>query len=161
MSVNPDFKDLFRILNDARVRYIVVGAHAVAYHTEPRFTKDLDLWVEPSAANATRVWEALARFGAPLQSVTRADLADPQLVYQIGVEPNRIDVMMGVEGVTFPTAWRNRVRTTYGGVRIYVLARSDLVRAKRAAGRPQDLLDLQRLTARPHRARPGIRPKRR
>jgi len=80
MSVNRDFRDLFKTLNDCRVRYIVVGAHAVAYHTEPRFTKDLDVWVEPSPANAGRVFKALAQFGAPLEGVAENDFSNPELV---------------------------------------------------------------------------------
>ncbi|MCK4661201.1 MAG: hypothetical protein KAV82_16900 [Phycisphaerae bacterium] len=155
MEVNQNFSDLLRTLNDAGARFLVVGAYAVAYHTEPRFTQDLDIWVEPSSENAARVWEALRKFGAPLQGVTRKDFADSELVYQIGIEPNRIDVMMGIDGVTFPTAWRNRVRTTYGGIPVHVLNKVDLLRAKRAVGRPQDLLDIERLTAHEPRRRPG------
>lgn len=161
MDINPDFRDLLRDLSDAGVRYLVVGAHALIYHTEPRYTKDLDIWVEPTEANAARVWRALNRFGAPVAGVKPADFTDPNLVYQIGIEPNRIDVMMGVQGVTFKTAWRRRIRTTYGEVRVYVLSREDLVRAKRSAGRPQDLLDLDRLKRQAAKRRSQSKRKRR
>ncbi len=161
MDVNFDFRDLLRDLSDARVRFLVVGAHALAYHTEPRYTKDLDLWVEPTEANAARVWSALNRFGAPVADVKPADFANPDLVYQIGVEPNRIDVLMGVQGVSFENAWRRRVRTTYGDVPVYLLSREDLIRTKRAAGRPQDLLDLDRLKTRAAKRRSSSKRKRR
>lgn len=146
MDVNPDFSDLLSALNHAKARFLVVGAHAVGVHTEPRYTKDLDVWVEPTLENARRVWEALRHFGAPLQGIGPEDFANPEVVYQIGIEPNRVDVLMRISGVQFATAWRNRFRTSYGGVPIGVLSRRDLVRAKLAAGRPQDLLDVQHLS---------------
>lgn len=145
MDGNPDFSDLLRNLSDARARYIVVGAYAVIYHAEPRYTKDLDIWIEPTPENATRVWQALIAFGAPLRSLRPADLLSPDAVLQIGVEPNRIDILSAVDGLTFDEAWKNRVRTSYAGVPLFVLGRADLIRAKKAAGRPQDLLDVRRL----------------
>jgi hypothetical protein len=162
MSANPDFRDLFSILNTCGAKYLVVGAHAVMHYAEPRYTKDLDIWIDPEPGNAVRVWRALAEFGAPLEGVTLADLSNPVMVYQIGMAPNRIDVMMGVPGVRFPTAWKRRVRSSYGGVRIAVLHRQDLIRAKRAAGRPQDLLDIAALRhsatkRRTHEAHPSRR----
>jgi hypothetical protein len=159
MGASHDFRDLLQCLNGASVRYMVVGAHAVAYHTEPRYTKDLDVWVEPSEENAARLWKALAQFGAPLKGVTVADFTNPELVYQIGVEPVRIDVMMDVEGVSFETAWRNRIRSEYRNEQMYVLGRNDLIRAKRAAGRPQDELDVKRLLAGTRRAKSARRKK--
>jgi predicted nucleotidyltransferase len=158
MELSPDLTDLLRSLSDAGARFLIVGAHAVAYHTEPRYTKDLDVWVEPTAENAARVWGALARFGAPLKNVQVADFATPQLVYQVGIEPNRVDLMMGIDGVTFPVAWRNRVRTTYAGIPVCLLGRNDLIRAKKASGRPRDLEDIARL--RQGRARGGGRRRR-
>ncbi len=145
MPVNPDFRDLFRTLNEEKAEFLVAGAHAVIYHTEPRYTKDLDIWVNPTPENARRVYRALARFGAPLQGISEADFCDPDLVYQVGVAPNRIDVLMGVSGVDFPSAWADRVASTYGGIPILIMGKSTLIAAKGAAGRPQDLLDLERL----------------
>jgi hypothetical protein len=91
MNVNSDLRDLFKTLNACHVRYIVVGAHAVVYYTEPRYTKDLDLWVDASPENAARLFKALAVFGAPLHGITEQDLTNTELVYQVGVEPNRVD----------------------------------------------------------------------
>jgi len=145
MAVNPDFKDLFKAFNDCRVEYLVIGAYAVMFYVRPRFTKDLDVWVNPTPENAQRVWSALTVFGAPLQDVTQASFTDQELVYQVGIEPNRFDVMMGIPGVDFATAWSNREHSTYGGIPIPIISRQDLISAKRAAGRPQDLWDAQEL----------------
>ena len=145
MPVNPDFFDLFSALNDNDVRYLVVGAYAVIYHAEPRYTKDLDVWVDPTPENAERVYRALARFGAPMSDVTEHDFADSRMIYQIGVEPNRVDILMGVEGLAFESCWPRAVRSTYGGCPIRILSLDDIIAAKRASDRPQDRLDLQRL----------------
>jgi len=145
MPANPDFKDLFKSLNAESVEYLVVGAHAVMFYAEPRFTKDLDIWVNPSPENAARVFRALSRFGAPLQGVKTRDFTDPKLIYQIGIAPNRIDIIMDIGPVEFADAWKNRVESTYGGVPIAIIGKRQLIKAKRAIGRPQDLLDTQRL----------------
>jgi len=145
MAVNPDFKDLFAAFNAAEVRYLVVGAYAVTFHARPRFTKDLDVWVDPEPQNAARVYQALTAFGAPLEGVSESDFADPDLVFQIGVAPNRIDVVMGIEGVEFPDAWPRRVETRYGPCAVHVISRQDLIANKRAVGRPRDQEDLRAL----------------
>ena len=142
MAVNPDFRDLFAALNDASAKYLLVGGYAVAFHGQPRFTKDLDLWVEASGENAHRVYAALQAFGAPLQSLTEADLAQPTTIFQIGIAPNRIDVITSIDGVTFAQAWAVREHSSYGDQSIYVISRPHLIQNKRASGRPQDLLDV-------------------
>jgi hypothetical protein len=144
---NPDFKDLFRCLNDAGARYLVVGAYAVIFHTEPRYSKDIDIWVEPSPGNADKVFRALARFGAPLADLTVEDLANVELVYQIGVEPNRIDILMAVNGLRFEDAWAHRVPSRYEDQPVSILSLEDTLASKIAAGRPQDLLDAAALDA--------------
>jgi hypothetical protein len=143
--VNRDFRDLFAALNDTGARYLVVGAHAVAFHAEPRFTKDLDVWVDASPANAPKVMEALHAFGAPLAGVSETDFATPAATLQIGVAPNRIDITTRIDGVSFEAAWPNRVATQFGDQHIHVIGRADLQANKMAAGRPQDLLDLAAL----------------
>jgi len=145
MGINQDFKDLFRILNEFGIRYLVVGAYALIYYTEPRFTKDLDIWIEPSPDNAKKVWQALVKYGAPMIDISPEDFCNPEIVYQIGVEPNRIDVMMDIAGVGFVDAWVNRVESTYGDEQIHLISLDDLIRAKRKAGRLQDRLDLELL----------------
>ena len=143
--INPDFEDLLLAFNAAEVRYLVVGAYAVTFHAQPRFTKDLDIWVEASPENAANVHRALAAFGAPVSDVTLEDLASQEMVYQIGVAPNRIDILMGISGIEFREAWPNRVESEYGDCPIHLISRQDLIRNKRAAGRPQDLIDLRAL----------------
>lgn len=145
MPANPDFKDLFKLFDDAGVEYLVVGAHAVVYYTEPRYTKDLDIWVNPTPANAERVYAALQSFGAPLKDLLPASFTDPDLIYQIGVAPNRIDIVMSIAGVQFAAAWAERVKSAYDGIPIFILGKVSLMRAKQAAARPQDLLDLEKL----------------
>lgn len=143
--VNPDFSDLFAAFNGASARYLVIGAHAVAYYAQPRFTKDLDVWVEASADNARRVIAALQAFGAPLSGVSAEDFEQPGVTFQIGVAPNRIDVVTQIDGVAFDDAWPNRVETRYGDQQMWLIGRDDLVTNKKAAGRPRDLLDVDLL----------------
>lgn len=145
MAGNPDYRDLLQCFNDEKVEYLVVGAYAVTFYSEPRFTKDFDVWVRPSRENALRVFRALERFGAPLSDITPDDLCDPDLVYQIGVPPNRIDIVMGIDGVDFDSAWKNKVASTYDKVPMHILGKKELIRNKRAMNRPQDRIDLQRL----------------
>jgi hypothetical protein len=142
---NPDFRDLFSELNAAEARYLVVGAYAVTFHARPRFTKDLDLWIDRAPENAARVWKALAAFGAPLAEVRPADFTRPATVFQIGIVPNRIDLLTTIEGVEFPLAWERRVRSEYGDQVVWILSRSDLITNKRTLARPQDLEDVRDL----------------
>lgn len=132
-------------LSAAGAEFLVVGAHALAAHGVPRATGDLDLWVRASAENAERVWEALEQFGAPLHDLTTDDLARPDVVFQIGVVPQRIDLLTSITGVTFDNAWKNRVLVEIGDLEVPVLGRSELVRNKRAVGRTRDLADLEEL----------------
>jgi Nucleotidyl transferase of unknown function (DUF2204) len=143
MATNRDFSDLLSELSAAEARFLVVGAHAVVYHSVPRYTKDLDLWIEPSLENARHVFAALQRFGAPLRDLKVEDLTTPGIIFQIGVEPNRIDLLTDIEGLDFESAWQRRVAATYGDVPISILSLDDLLASKRAAGRPQDLLDAE------------------
>jgi hypothetical protein len=141
MSVNPDFRDLFAALNDSKAHYLLVGGYAVAFHAQPRFTKDIDIWVEPSIENAKHVFSALQSFGAPLANVTQADLSTSGLILQIGIPPNRIDIVTSIAGVDFKEAWTAKEVSNYGDQSIYVISRQHLIRNKRAAGRPQDNID--------------------
>jgi len=140
--VNPDFLDILRALCAAEARFLVVGAYAVSVHAEPRATGDLDIWVEPTPRNATRVHEALRSFGAPLHELAVDDLTAPDIVFQIGLPPRRVDILTSITGVTFAEAWPGRVEVTYGDVRIPVIGRDALVANKLALGRPKDLLDV-------------------
>jgi len=143
--MNQDFRDLFRIFNECSVKYLVVGAYAVIYYAEPRYTKDLDIWVEPVVENAKRVWKALKVFGAPLDGVTLDDFCNRELIYQIGIAPNRIDIMMDIPGVDFSSAWENRIEASYDKEPIYIIGIKDLIEAKKTSNREQDRLDLKNL----------------
>ncbi|MDQ2817113.1 MAG: hypothetical protein M3T49_02720 [Candidatus Eremiobacteraeota bacterium] len=145
MDVNLDFSDLLSALNAERVKYLIVGAHALGFHGRPRFTKDLGVWVEPTPENAARVFRALAVFGAPLDDLSEAELAQRDLVFQIGAPPIRIDIMTSITGVRFEDAWNDKENSTYGDVPVRILGRQHLVANKRATGRTQDLVDLETL----------------
>ncbi len=141
---NRDFEDLLRLLREKSARYLVIGGYAVSFHATPRFTKDLDVFIEPSIENAERVIAALAAFiGTPDLSPSR--LASPNTIIMIGVPPNRVDVLTGIDGITFAEAWPNRVEGTYGETKVPFIGLADLIRAKRASGRPQDLIDAELL----------------
>jgi hypothetical protein len=140
--LNPDFLDMLSALSEEGAEFLVVGAYALAVHGLPRATGDLDIWIGLSTANRERVWQALATFGAPLYSLSPEDLSRPDLVFQIGVAPQRIDLLTTVDGVEFETAWRDRLETEVSGVNVPVISREHLAQNKRATGRPQDLADL-------------------
>ena len=147
--MNDDFRDLLFALHGAGVRFIVVGAHAMAVHGVPRSTGDLDIWIECAEDNARRAWRALREFGAPVEAlgVTRNDLLRPGTVVQIGLPPRRIDLLTRIPGVEFEDAWRNRTETVLEGCPIACLGRADLIANKRATGRTRDLADVELLEA--------------
>lgn len=144
--MNPDFKELLAEFNAHRVEYLVVGAHALAAHGHVRATKDLDVWVRPSPENALNVMHALSAFGAPLHDLSKEDLANPGLIFQIGVPPVRIDIINAIAGVDFADAWPDRISVRLGDQTVPVLSRRHLIINKKAAGRLQDLADVERLT---------------
>ena len=145
MNLNRDFSDLFSALNAEGVRYLLVGGYAFSFHAVPRYTKDLDVWVEATPKMAPRTLRALLAFGAPAELIQESDFAKPAITAQLGVPPNRIDILTAVSGVEFAEAWQRRAQSEYGGIPIWVIGREDLKRNKLASGRKQDLLDLERL----------------
>ena len=143
--LNPDFKDMLSALSEAGADYLVVGAYALAAHGFPRATGDLDLWVRPTTDNAARVWQALAAFGAPTSKITVEDFSTPDIVYQLGVAPRRIDILTSISGVEFDQAWQSRKSIELDGLAVPVIGRDDLLANKRASGRPKDLADAETL----------------
>lgn len=125
--------------------FLIVGAYAMGAHGVPRATGDLDIWVGTSGENPERVWRALAAFGAPLRDLQLDDLRRPDLIYQIGVAPQRIDIITAIEAVTFAEAYPPRLTVEVEGIPLPVLSRAHLLRNKRAVGRPKDLADLDAL----------------
>jgi len=141
--MNPDFVDLLRAFSDADVRFLVVGAYALAHHGRPRGTGDLDVWVDATPENAARVMRALAVFGAPLGEVSDDDFARPGIVYQIGVPPGRIDILTDLTGLRFHEAWPERVMGRFGEIDVAFIGKAAFVRNKRATGRMKDLGDIE------------------
>jgi predicted nucleotidyltransferase len=143
--LNQDHLDILSAFSDQGVKYLVIGAHALAAHGVLRATGDLDLHVQAGPDNADRVLKALTAFGAPLAELSRVDLATSGTVYQVGVTPNRIDILTAIDGVTFEEAWDNRMEIEVEGITVPVIGLEDLIRNKRAVGRLQDLADVEKL----------------
>lgn len=143
--MNSDFKELLKIFSEEKVKYMIIGGYAVAKHAEPRYTKDLDIWISNSRNNAERIYQALSKFGSPLADITIEDFTVPTLVYQIGIEPSRIDIIMGLENLDFGECWENKETVQLGEVETYFISIDDLIKSKEFAGRPQDLMNVANL----------------
>jgi hypothetical protein len=145
MAESPHYKELLRLLNEFEVEYLIVGGFAVMKYGEPRYTKDLDVWVHNSVENSLRVVKALTKFGAPLEhdGITPETFAEKQVVYQIGIAPVRIDILTEITGVNFGNAWGKKVAGTFFGVPVHFISFDDLILNKRALGRSSDLQDLK------------------
>jgi hypothetical protein len=144
--LNPDFRDMLSCLKGEGVEFMVVGAYALAAHGHPRATGDIDIWVRNTSGNAQKIMRALAKFGAPLSNLSEKDFTSPDLIVQLGVEPCRIDLLTGIDGVEFDEAWGNKVSITLDDLEIYVLSKADLLKNKLAAGRDEDQGDIAWLT---------------
>jgi predicted nucleotidyltransferase len=140
----PDFKELLSVLNEKGVKYLVIGAYAVSIHAQPRATKDLDILVKPDPENATAIFAALTQFGAPLEGLTAADFAEKGPFFHMGREPIAVDVLTEILGVDFDDAWARRVEAVIdpNGLKANFISRDDLIAAKLASARPQDLADV-------------------
>lgn len=145
MLANSDFKELLSILNDHAVKYLVVGGYAVVRYAEPRYTKDLDLWVKADQENAKAIFTALRFFGAPLTNLSADDFTDEDAFYQMGVPPVRVDVLMSIPGLNFDEAWERRGIVDFDGIPLPFISKQHLIISKRASGRPQDILDANTL----------------
>jgi hypothetical protein len=146
IRINSDFKDLLQEFSVAEVRYLIVGGYAVVHYARPRFTRDPDLWIEPTDANAKRVLQALRRFGIPLIDVEPDDFASPSFQYVIGMPPVQFDFLTSIPGLDFAEAWESRKRVEIAAnLSVNFIGLEDLRTAKKHAGRPQDLVDLESL----------------
>lgn len=143
MLIPSDYKELLRILNKHRVEYLIVGAYAVIYYTEPRYTKDLDIWIKPERENAQRLYEALKEFGAPLKDITRKDFTNKNLVYQIGVAPVRVDIIMGCGSLEFDFNWRYRSSTKFDNIKVNIIGLRELIKSKKKTKREMDAIDVK------------------
>jgi hypothetical protein len=144
--MNSDFKDLLRILLENKAQFLVVGGYAVIRYTEPRYTKDLDILIGSQQENASKVYRALQEFGAPLATLLVEDLTVEGNFFQIGLPPSRVDIIVQIPGVNFPQAYARADFCMIGSLSVPFISCEDLIQAKLAAGRPQDLVDAGALT---------------
>jgi hypothetical protein len=143
--LNEDYRDMLRALSDEKVRFILIGAYALAAHGYPRATMDMDIWVMPSPDNADAVLRALQRFGAPSNNLTKEDLQKDGTLFQIGVAPRRIDIITAASGLQFEDAYQNSIPLNIDGMEIRIPSIDDLIINKKATGRTKDLADVEAL----------------
>lgn len=140
-----DFRDMLGLLVSCGVDFLLIGGVAFAAYGEPRATKDMDIWVNPTQENARKLFAALKEFGAPMHGAKPADFASPGTFLQLGTPPVRIDLITAIDGVVFAEAWTRRVVVTFAGSQVPVISLDDLIANKKAVGRPQDVLDVRQI----------------
>lgn len=145
MILTPDFKEFIQSLNKNKVRYLVVGGYAVAFHGYPRFTKDIDIWVWIDEQNASNLVKALDQFGFASLGLTVNDFLESGIIVQLGYPPNRIDLITGLSGVDFSTCYARRIEENLDGITLPFIDIENLRKNKKAVGRLQDLADLENL----------------
>jgi predicted nucleotidyltransferase len=143
--LNEDYKEMLQCLLEENVRFLLVGAYAVAVYGYPRATKDIDIFVRAVPENASSLLKALARFGAPLSGVSESDFSTEGIVFQIGNSPRRIDILTRISGVEFERAYANRKTISVAGMDVPIISLEDLIANKLATGRTQDLADVEKL----------------
>lgn len=143
--LNNDYKDMLHVLLNNDVKFLLVGAYAMGAHGYPRATGDMDIWVEPTTDNSARVYRSMEAFGAPLHEIDETTFAKPDIVFQIGVAPRRIDIITTISGVGFDDAFKQRQIIEMEGVSVPIISLGDLIRNKRATGRDKDRLDADQL----------------
>lgn len=145
MEVQKDFRDLLALFNAHKIEYLIVGGYALAFHGAPRFTGDIDIFVEPSAHNAVRILKALAELGFGSLDLTVEDFSWPDKVVQLGVPPVRVDLVTAITGISWKEAFEGRMPGTYGDIPVCFIGRNEFVANKRAVGRKKDLADIEAL----------------
>ena len=145
MQIEKDYEELLGLLNRHEVRYCIVGAYALALHTKPRYTKDMDLFVDPTPLNAERILAALQDFGFGSLNLTENDFTEKGQIIQLGFEPVRVDILTDIKGVSFDEVWQQRVTANYGKIEANFINLENLIKSKRSSGRAQDYADLQAL----------------
>ena len=146
MKLQKDLREFIELLNAANVRYVVVGGYAVAFPGHPRATGDIDVFIETSEANAQKMEDVIRRFGFQATGLTREDFAQSDVIVQLGVPPNRIDIITSVDAVPFEEAWATRIDSMLAGTSIRMISKELLLRNKRALGRSQDVADAERIS---------------
>ena len=143
--LSKDFKEFIELLNENKVRYLVVGGYAVAFHGHPRYTKDLDVWIELSSDNANNILEALKKFGFGSLGLKPNDFLESDQIIQLGYPPNRIDILTTLKDLKFEDCYKAKVEIEIQGFHIDFIDIENLKKNKRATGRPQDLADAENL----------------
>lgn len=145
MLVQPDYEDMLQSLNRANVKYCIIGSFALAFHATPRYTKDIDILVEPTLDNGKNIIKALEYFGFGELELSPEDFVEKESIIQLGFEPVRIDLITSVAGISFDSIWESRIQGIYGETPANFISREYLIECKLHAGRPQDLLDVETL----------------
>ena len=145
VKLHPDYKEFIKLLNGNKVEYLVVGAFALAFHGHPRFTGDIDFWINNDPLNAERVFNSIKEIGFPTSDISEKDFISNDLIFQIGYPPVRIDMITSVSGLTFEKSFKNKKIKRSGGLKIYFISIEDLKKNKKASGRKKDLIDLEEL----------------
>jgi len=143
MKVEKDYEELLKLLNKNKVKYCIVGAYAVAFHAKPRYTKDMDIFIEPSEENGKRILKALNEFGFKELDLKEEDFTQKGIVIQLGYEPLRVDIVTSIEGCTFEEVWENKVEGHYGNEKVYFIGLNELIKNKKKSKRKQDKVDLE------------------
>ena len=145
MRVEKDFKEFIALLNKNNVRYLITGGFAYSFYAEPRFTRDIDILIDSTEANAERVLSAIREFGFTDIDLSSPDFLESGQVIQLGIAPLRIDLLTSIKGIIFPEAWKKRATGQYGDIQVFFISKEDLIKSKRASGRKQDLVDAEKL----------------
>jgi predicted nucleotidyltransferase len=145
MEISKDFREFIELLNEYGVKYLVIGGYAVNFHGYPRYTRDIDFWIWMTKSNIDKLLRCLQEFGFGDLNLKMEDFMSPENIIQLGYEPNRIDLLVDVDGVSFEECYERRKADIMGGIKVDILSRQDLVTAKTTAGRLQDLADAEQL----------------
>jgi len=148
MKTEKDFEELLKLFNKNKVKYCIVGAYAVAFYAEPRYTKDMDILIEPDKENARRIIKSLTEFGFKNLTLEEKDLIGKRKIIQLGYEPVRIDLITSIEGCDFKEVWENRASGTYGKHKAFFIGLNELIKNKKKSGRRQDRVDASILLSR-------------
>lgn len=145
MRVEKDYEELLKLFNENKVRYCIIGAYAVGFYSKPRYTKDIDILVEPTLENAKKIVKALKQFGFGSLGLTESDFTDRDNIIQLGYEPVRVDIIMSIKGCNFSEVWENRKKSTYGKTKVFFIGFKELIKSKKNTGRKLDEFDLELL----------------
>mgnify|MGYP006286190961 CR=1 FL=1 len=145
MKISQDFEEFIRLLNRNEVKYLIVGGYAFSVHARPRFTNDMDIWIDREEDNAAKVLETLKQFGFGSLDIKISDLTEPDMIIQLGNPPFRIDLLTSIDGITFQKAWNHKETGKYGEEKMNLISKNDLIKNKKACNRKKDKRDLDEL----------------